>query len=533
MSLRNKLLLLIIVPVVFSTIIAIVVASMKLRSEGEDALKEKSTAILSRMEAVRKHIAELGTIKRTAEDLIVLHPDGKLSDKEKEYVLNQVPIVASWKVGKDNAAEEHYSFRIAAQNPRNEKNRATPQEEEFIKQFKTENSTTIVHKDDATNSLWVMRPIYLSEKQGCLSCHGHPSTSPWKNGKDLLGYNMEDWKDGDARGMFVIKSDLAPLQKRIDSAIINISIWGILVGLLAVVIALTYIRKIISAIKQIINVSQKVAEGDLQSVVEINSNDELGELGQYINKMSDDLNHVLFQTRELAENLSLATKEISANSNLISEGAQNQAAQFEELASSIESSATSSDNANTISMKSSKEADSAQISMNNSMKAMIEIRDSSRKIEDAITIITDIAFQTNILALNAAVEAARAGEHGKGFAVVAAEVRKLAEKSTISANEIKDVISSSRTLIENGVNISNDASAKIKSIIDSVNVIANELETISNAAKEQSDAMDTNNQITTSNAASAEELAASASTLADQAENLNSIIAKFKLKDVS
>ncbi len=529
-SLKTKLVLLVSIPVLICVIVGIFVSAIKLKNNGEQALVDKSQAILSRMEAVRSYVGKQGHQTRMAEDLKTKTPDGNISEEDKHNMMQQVPIIASWSIGEANADADNYKFRIASTNPRNTKHQASEKEAEFIKQFEKEGFSTKVFKNEDENMLWVMRPIYLKESEGCLHCHGNPINSPWKNGKDILGYQMENWKDGDIRGMFVIKSDLKPVQSQVYSAILNISFWGVIVGVIAIILSIYIVNQIVGAIQKIKTVSKKISEGDLTEKVYIEANDELGELAHYMNTMIDSLNQILISVNESAEMVANATLEISTSSHEISNGAQNQAAQFEELASSVQNTSDSSFQANNITRITTQSANSAGESMNNALVAMSEIEQSSKKIAEAIRIIADIAFQTNLLALNAAVEAARAGEHGRGFAVVATEVKKLAEKTAVSAKEITSVIKISLRQVDEGVRTSEEAGKKIKLIIENINQTAIELQNITVAAQEQSTAMEKNTQITSSNASSAEELAAAAQSLAEQAAYLKGLVHKFKLK---
>jgi methyl-accepting chemotaxis protein len=190
----------------------------------------------------------------------------------------------------------------------------------------------------------------------------------------------------------------------------------------------------------------------------------------------------------------------------------------------------------TLSKGSRESADSGEVEIKKLLTAMEEINQSSKKIEDIINVIDDIAFQTNLLALNAAVEAARAGEQGKGFAVVAEEVRNLAQRSAAAAKDITALIEENVRKIESGVTIAEQGGNALRNIVSSVRKVADLNNEIASASKEQSSgleqiskAMNQLDQITQSNAASAEEVASSSEQMSSQGIAMQETVEKLKV----
>ncbi|TGL99621.1 methyl-accepting chemotaxis protein [Leptospira jelokensis] len=270
-------------------------------------------------------------------------------------------------------------------------------------------------------------------------------------------------------------------------------------------------------------------KGDLTQLITNHYEGGFARLRDSFNNTSKKLIEIINEVRTNTDALVNASDEVASTASTLSQGASEQAASVEETSASLEEMGASIDQnaenakqTDTIATKSAKDAKQGGEAVKNTVKAM-------KEIADKISIIEDIAYQTNLLALNAAIEAARAGEHGKGFAVVASEVRKLAERSQKSANEIG-------TLAGSSVQIAESAGKLIEEIVPAINKTADLVQEITAASQEQSSgvnevnkAMGQLDQVSQQSASASEELAAIAEELQAQAERLLSSISFFKL----
>jgi methyl-accepting chemotaxis protein len=289
-------------------------------------------------------------------------------------------------------------------------------------------------------------------------------------------------------------------------------------------------------------VIETVAQGDLTQRVEINSKDELGELGRTLNTTNEGLREMVLQIQESAQAISSASGEISMGNTDLSRRTEEQAASLEETASSMEQITSNvnqtADNAKAANQESGKARQVAQdggTAVTQVIEAMEAINQSSAKINEIIGVVDEIAFQTNLLALNAAVEAARAGEQGRGFAVVAAEVRNLAKRSADAAKEIKGLIRESVAKSTDGNRVAAHAGETIQQVVTNVQRVTSLVSEIANATQEQSTGLNEINkavvsmdEVTQQNAALVEESAAAAESLDAQAHALSEAVARFK-----
>ncbi|PTY80480.1 chemotaxis protein [Heyndrickxia sporothermodurans] len=359
------------------------------------------------------------------------------------------------------------------------------------------------------------------------------------------------------------------------------------------------IRSIITPLHKLKNAANQVSEGDLSLNIDVQTSDEINDLAQSFNSMTRNLRELIQQIDESAFQLSASSEQLNASAEettsatehvaaaieQISKGAENQTVGIEnnanamdEIALGIGRVADNTTQVTELTRSTTKLADEGGAFVNRTVEQMKEIyqsveqsnvkitalSDRSKEISTIIEMITGIADQTNLLALNAAIEAERAGESGKGFAVVADEIRKLAEQSRQSAQQISTLIteiqketdSSVQTMhdatqkVELGLSISKETIAKFNQIlhgmkeiapqmedvaaisqqitagVEEVTSIANELASI---AKENSSAADEIASTTEETVASMQEITSSSKALSKLAEDLQLLLKKFKL----
>jgi methyl-accepting chemotaxis protein len=322
-------------------------------------------------------------------------------------------------------------------------------------------------------------------------------------------------------------------EKEMDALLNQMRITILLVTVISILFVILVLRFIVNgvvkALEKGVGFAKKVAEGDLTATVDVYQKDEVGELADALRNMVDKLKDIVENVQTGASSISGASLEVSSASQQMSQGASEQASAAEEVSSSMEQMVSNIQQNTDNAQQTEKISETVSKGVQKVGAASQESLDSVRNIASKITIISDIAFQTNILALNAAIEAARAGEHGKGFAVVAAEVRKLAERSKIAADEIV-------TLAAKSVNVTESAGAMMSELIPEIEKTAHLVREIAAASTEQNTGSDQINNaiqqlnlVTQQNAAASEELATSSEELNSQAEQLKELISYFRV----
>ena len=284
-----------------------------------------------------------------------------------------------------------------------------------------------------------------------------------------------------------------------------------------------------------------VDRGELYHEVELRGRDQDSIMAVLV-KMSRNLRTTVTEVHDAALAVSSISDQISEQNQHLSGRTEDQASSLEETASAMEEltstvkqNAESARDANALAQNASGIASKGGEIVGEVVQTMNAIDESSRKIEEIISVIDGIAFQTNILALNAAVEAARAGEQGRGFAVVASEVRNLAQRSSSAAREVKTLIDASVARIHAGTQLAEHAGSTMRDIVQSVKQVSDMVGAITLASDEQRQGIEEVNraiaqmdQVTQQNAALVEHAAAEVEVLQDQAAQLNHAVGVFK-----
>ena len=302
-----------------------------------------------------------------------------------------------------------------------------------------------------------------------------------------------------------------------------------------------FLREYITEISAVLG---KISNGELNVEIEKEYIGDFVSIKDSMEKIAASLTDTMIEIKNSSDQVAIGSDQVSSGAQALSQGATEQASSIEQLSASIieisdqvRSNAVNANNATSLVESVGKEIDRSNIHMQEMIRAISEISDKSAQIGRIIKTIDDIAFQTNILALNAAVEAARAGAAGKGFAVVADEVRNLAGQSAQAASETTELIESSISAVLNGTRIADETAESLSSVVTGASKITSLMQDISKASNEQANSIGQVTQgieqisgVVQTNSATAEESAAASEELSAQAQLLNSLVSKFKMR---
>ncbi|WP_413530090.1 methyl-accepting chemotaxis protein [Rahnella inusitata] len=353
----------------------------------------------------------------------------------------------------------------------------------------------------------------------------------------------------DYQKQLVVNINISESLRATNHKIFTSTLWGMGTGVTATIMllgffALVTIRRVRQSLLAIGNIMTVASDRlDLTVSADDSRHDEVGNMARAFNSLMQRVSGALLSVNAASQSVSSASAQIAAGNEDLSSRTEQQAASLEETAASmtelsetVRQTADNTRQASQLAGNMNALSEKSASSLETMLGTMGDIRSSSRKVTEIITLIEGIAFQTNILALNAAVEAARAGEHGKGFAVVAGEVRNLSQRSTTAAREIKELIDLSYSLIEAGAHQAGDVSENMNSMGNAIRQVTDLVNEIAAAATEQSQgiaqvhqAVNQMDDVTQQNAALVEEASSASRSLQEQADGLARLVGEFRV----
>jgi len=566
----------------------------KHREAANHAMVHKAGAFTAVADEAKNHTAALqaeGTfdnkamLAEIAQERQAAEAAGKKFDYTKARIFKTIPVVAGWYAAQKAAEREGIDFQISsfdARNPDNEPDAREGDEDfdrrgTFAAKLLTDleanfekGEETISRVDPATNTLHYMRAIKLS--QDCMLCHGHPDTSPTGDGKDVLGFTMENWAPGDMHGAYHVMMPLGTVDAEVQEATTSVLLFVIPMAIGGTVLFIFALRWMLgSPIAKLVEKFKHIVETlDLSQRVDVRSDDEIGQLGKWFNQLVGKMNDVIAEVTDAATEVAAASTEIAASAEEIAAGTSEQSQQITQVSSAVEEMSASvvevarksADAANSANESGRIATDGGEVvsdtitgmrsindAVSSSAASVQELGKRGEQIGEVITVINDIADQTNLLALNAAIEAARAGEHGRGFAVVADEVRKLADRTTKATEEIAgsiqaiqdettvavDKMNAGTEEVTTGVEKAEQAGDALKQIVASAQDVSAMVQSIAAAAEEQSAASEEVSRnieqiasVTRQTSEGTNQAAAAATQLSQRAETLQQLVGQFK-----
>ena len=478
-------------------------------------------------EAVRKDMTEKWNKNIFTPELLLKITRENTSDQEKlDKILATIPIVTAWRTITEQTSASDFRFKAVRKNARNPDHEANAIEREALTYFENNpGSSDYTVIDDNTEEIRYFKAVKLSGQ--CMICHGNPNTSSslWQraDGRDILGYPMENSKPGDLHGAFEIIKPLSSSFAAFNIHFLKITA-AVLVTLLifAIIIYQSANRILIIPLTNLALKLQDISMGggNLSERLEIKGKSEFDWLAGSYNGFVKKIAKTIDEIRLTSDKLATASGQLSAITENTEQGLLQQqsdtsqvASAMEEMTATVQEVARNAVHASQAAASTDTVAKSGKLVVDEAVNAINslasevqsaadviqELEKDSENIGQVLTVIQGIAEQTNLLALNAAIEAARAGEQGRGFAVVADEVRTLASRTQNSTHEIQKTVEGLQIRARNAVKVmeqgqiqagnSVQQAASAGEVLDQINYKIHEINDMNNqiacAAEEQ------------------------------------------------
>ncbi len=516
------------------------------RDSAKTALMDKAAAFTAVADEAKNHAAVLASngsidMKTLTAEALAQKAAGRPYSESRFF--DTIPVVAGWKSAQEAAKRENIVFKVAAFDARNPEN--TPEPGSFREQLLRDLTTqverggdpSIGRIDPKTNELHYMRAIKLD--QTCMMCHGDPQrydtpdAAGKVDGKDLLGFTMENWPVGYMHGAYEVAMPLDKMDEQVAGFFQTGMTYTVPLVIAAAFGFIVVLRSLLTKpVGRLVAMVRDIAEGegDLTKRINLNRSDEIGQLAHWFDKFMSNLQSII-------RDVSGATREVASASTEIAASAEEMSASVGEVARQAATATDSATQSGQIAQEGGEivgQTVEGMRSINDAVTASAasvqELGARGEQIGQIVRVINDIADQTNLLALNAAIEAARAGEHGRGFAVVADEVRKLAERTTKATEEIADSIRSIQTETTTAVDRMNAGTEEVTTGVDKAVRAGESLKKIVAGAQEVAGMIQSISAAAEQAGAGASQSASAANQLSNKAEQLQSLVGRFKIE---
>jgi len=507
MKLSTKLILATIGSIAATAVIALLVGKGTINKQGERLTVDTMRTILDSAEDTRSRMSYLH--ERDAFNKADLLADLKKNGRDnfrQTVFFSTIPIVAAMQIAEVDAKKQGLAFRVVRENPRNPKNAPDEAERRILREVERPGVQEFVERDEKRGVIVTARPVVLGAN--CLACHGDPKTSSTGDSLDVTGFRMENWKEGEIRGAFILTSPIEKVSATVRASTTATLAWVVpCAGAICVGMFFFVRRQVVRPLSDLVSVANAVADGDLTRTLDAGRQDEIGEVTSAINATCSNLRkmfqaiaanaasltesaNLLTQTANSqaagaeetnvqATTVAAAGEELATNSQQMSESASQITLSATTVAAAVEEMSASIQEVARNCAQESEIAGKADVRARQTRDLMVKLDEAATEIGKVVELINRIAGQTNLLALNATIEAASAGEAGRGFAVVANEVKELARQSASATEDIRNQIS----LIQNNAGSSMRSIDEVAKVIEEVSHIAN---SIAAAVEEQS-----------------------------------------------